>query len=77
MTDCRITNTPPSTALTGSSRGEGDKKFALTLDRVEITSTDPAKKPRARISDGQITVRNCKLDAVDWNATGADVRTEK
>jgi hypothetical protein len=74
LTDCRIINTPGTTALSGGSRGQRDKGFQLVLDRVAITSTDPAQKPRVRISDGTITVRACKLDGVDFNTTGADVQ---
>lgn len=77
LTDCRIINTPGTTALSAGSRGQTDKGFQLVLDRVAITSSDPSQQPRVRISDGTITVRDCKLDGVDFNTTGADVRTER
>lgn len=76
LTDCRIINTPGSTALSAGSRGQKDKGFQLVLDRVAITSSDPSQKPRVRISDGTITVRACRLDDVDFNTTGANVTIE-
>lgn len=76
LTDCRIINTPGTTALSAGSRGQTDKGFQLVLDRVAITSSDPSQKPRVRISDGTITVRNCKLDGVDFNTTGAEVQID-
>lgn len=77
LVDCRIINTPGSTALTGSARGDKEKNFTLLLERVTITSTDPAKKPTVRISDGTITVRESDFRNVNWNATGADVKLDK
>jgi hypothetical protein len=76
LVDCKIVNAPGSIALTGGARGE-NATFELLLERVTISSAASAGKPRVRINNGVVTVKDCDFTAVDFNTTGAAVKPER
>jgi hypothetical protein len=63
--DCKIENTPPSTALSASVRGEKGKQLSLVLERVSITSTQAGAKPIVRLDGGEVRLRECNFGDAD------------
>lgn len=59
LVDCKIVNTPPSTALAGGGREVAGRTFRLELERVEIVSTNPATPPNVRLTGGEFSLRDC------------------
>jgi hypothetical protein len=72
LVDCRIINTPTSTALSTGARGEG-KTCRIELERVAITSSQPNSKPRVRLGPGEVAIRACDWSGIDVQARDAKI----
>jgi len=70
LTDCRIVNTTPATALGAGPRGDNAEVFELSLTRV-IVHGKRSEKARFRVSGGVLKMTDCELRNVDFNPTGA------
>ena len=70
LTDCRIINTTPATALSAGPRGGPDQAFELNLTRVTVQGKRP-EPARFRVNGGVLKMTDCELRNVDFNPTGA------
>ncbi len=72
LTDCRIVNTTPATALGAGPRGDNAEVFELSLTRVTV-SVKRSEKARFRVNGGVLKMTDCELRNVDFNPIGAAV----
>jgi hypothetical protein len=70
LTDCRIINTTPATALSAGPRGDNAAVFELSLTRVIVEGKRP-EKARFRVNGGVLKMTDCALRHVDFNPSGA------
>ncbi|TWT30637.1 hypothetical protein [Blastopirellula retiformator] len=73
LIDCQIQNTTTAAALQAGPRTK-EQSFDLVLDRVSIIGELPKRPAPIRVNGGVLLLKDCKLDDVNLNTIGADVK---